>query len=218
MCVGEIRGTFHQYFKCLPCEGVAGTLTILRSCFNEAAVATLLITRLNCQRFTLKRQLVQEASAARSFFVRSWRLSSCRVSLMSSEARASVWRRLALHPSAGVWEGGGGGVEKGLRWHEVRSKNTRVCLVSDSLSNMALALHRPALPCAPQAACEDLIMAEVWRFHTDVTAAKTTHRTSINSQYDKCDLVFLPLHRCRGTPIAFAVSPKKNEVAKKSVG
>lgn len=61
VCVGEIRGTFDQYFKCLQCEGVAETFTILRSCFNEAAVEALLITRLNCQRFTLKQQPAQEA-------------------------------------------------------------------------------------------------------------------------------------------------------------
>lgn len=59
--MGEIRGTFDQYFKCLQCEGVAETFTILRSCFNEAAVETLLITSLNCQRFTLKQQPAQEA-------------------------------------------------------------------------------------------------------------------------------------------------------------
>lgn len=133
VCVGEIRGTFDQYFKCLQCGGVAETFTILRSCFNEAAVETLLITRLNCQRFTLKRQPAQEAqrrderrSLLLCFF---WRLSSCRVSLLPFEAYTYVWRRLALHPlrlcSGGCGGGGGCGKFSGL---EIRLKAPCVML------------------------------------------------------------------------------------------
>lgn len=92
-CVcGKIRGTFDQYFKCLPCEGVAETLTILRSCFNEAAVAALTITRLNCQCFALKLQLLRPTPPLGSLLLCFiWRPSCVALVILTPRLRVAVF-------------------------------------------------------------------------------------------------------------------------------
>lgn len=79
-------------------------LTILRSCFNEAAVAALLITRLNCHYFTLKQQhLVQEAESRveRSCFLLCV-FDGGGVSLLSFQAYTYVWQHLTFDPCVHV--------------------------------------------------------------------------------------------------------------------